>query len=150
MVVCLQVEKAFGKLDLVGHLVGILSDTSVQASGARSAALEAITALCRTWPQGLIDFFFFNGVNTILQMLLQPERHNSEALMVAQLLEQVVGPTEECRSLMSEVGGIDVLVQTHRDASADGLEVLRDSTMNALAVLTYRCAPGPLARACVF
>lgn len=109
----MQPARAFEHRYLMPHFVSILTDTSTAAAPARSAALEAITALCASWAAARDHFFTCGGASTVLHTLLQPERGPQEARASVQLLATVAAASEECREIMSENGvmGIEVLVQ---------------------------------------
>lgn len=83
----LQVNGAFHELGLMGHLVGILTDSSTDAAPARFAALAAIRALCTSLRQAHADFFYYGGASTVLQSLLQEERGHDETLAAVSLLQ---------------------------------------------------------------
>jgi hypothetical protein len=128
----------------MGHFVGILTDATTDAAPARSAALAAISALCACWPQAVVDFFFYGGVSTAIQMLLQPERDMQEARAAVRLLQTVAqAAPEECREIMGENGamGVEVLAQVHRDAEAAHEAELAAGAVQVLAMLTFECAP---------
>lgn len=83
----MQVNSAFRELGVMGHLVGILTDSSTDAASARFAAMAAIRALCTSLPQAHADFFYYGGASTVLQTLLQEERGHNETLAAVNLLQ---------------------------------------------------------------
>jgi hypothetical protein len=139
----MQTVKAFEERNLMPHFIGILTDSSPDATPARCAALAAATALCASWPAARVEFFQCGGASTVLHTLLQPERGAREMRASVELLATVAAASEECREIMSENGvmGIEVLVQVHRDAEARGDGPLASVTAHTIAVLTFTCAP---------
>lgn len=82
-----QAKAAFHEVGLMGHLVGILTDSSTDAAPARFAALAAIRGLCASLPQAQSDFFYYGGASTVLQSLLQEERGHDETLAAVGVLQ---------------------------------------------------------------
>lgn len=83
----MQAKTVFHDLGLMGHLVGILTDSSTDAASARLAALAAIRALCASLPQAQSDFFYYGGVSTVLQSLLQDECGPDETFAAVSVLQ---------------------------------------------------------------
>lgn len=116
----MQVPVQFEATGVMRHLLGALSDDSEAASRSRCAAMRAMAALCRTAPRAHAEFLRLGGVSVVLQTLLQLERGSTEHLSAVRLVADGLAQTPECRALVAELGGIDLLVQVFRDSQGGG------------------------------
>jgi hypothetical protein len=135
-----QIGHKLTALGLMAHLCGMLSNPADDARPARIASLAAITSLCANQRQSQLNFFQYGGLNTVLQTFLQTEHDGAEMLATMKLVERVLAPMHECRNLIENIRGIEVLTQVHREAESRDQTALCDATVRALAQLTYQCA----------